>query len=95
MKVKNKGPRSMSWKCKEQASSEYAPLIGWNLRLILDVVCDWLKRRRNLGCRLILGVGESGACPFLPVKAQSLCHNVSKTDTDSNLPYKIWVESQG
>ena len=31
------------------ASSEYAPLIGGHIHLMYVMVCDWLKRRRNLG----------------------------------------------
>ena len=33
----------------DDSSSEYAPLIGWHFCLILVLVCDWLKRWRNLG----------------------------------------------
>ena len=32
----------------DDSLSEYAPLIGWNVRLIQVLVCDWLKLRRNL-----------------------------------------------
>ena len=31
------------------SSSEYGPLIGWQFRLNEALVCDWLKRRWNIG----------------------------------------------
>ena len=45
----------------DDLSSKFAPLIGGNFCLILILVCDWLKLKRNLGRRIILGVGESEA----------------------------------
>ena len=52
----------------DDSSSEYALLIGWHVRLIKVLVCDWLKHRRNIGRWL----GDINYC-FGPGRSQDFC----------------------
>ena len=53
MRMKTSGARTVLWNSGEIDDwipySEYVPLIGWHVCLIKVLVCDWLKRKQNLG----------------------------------------------